>query len=57
MKYHSLERTTFVFYNKILMANYWNIEGLPHKGWIYETNIDLKEDGEDYEICMMCGRE
>ena len=39
------------------MPNHWNIEGLPHKGWIYETIIDLKEDREDYETCMMCGRE
>lgn len=39
------------------MPNFWNIEGVPHKGWIYETIIDLKEDGEDYETCMMCGRE
>jgi hypothetical protein len=39
------------------MANYWNTAGVPHKGWVYETIIDLKEDGEDYETCMMCGRE
>lgn len=39
------------------MANYWNISGVPHKGWVYETIIDLKEDGQDYETCMMCGQE
>lgn len=39
------------------MSNYWNTAGIPHKGWEYETIIDLKEEGEDYETCMMCGRE
>lgn len=39
------------------MSNHWNLAGVPHKGWQYETIIDLKEDGEDYETCMMCGRE
>jgi len=39
------------------MANYWNQEGVPHKGWEYETIIDLRDEGEDYETCMMCGRE
>lgn len=39
------------------MSNYWSTAGIPHKGWEYETVIDLKEEGEDYETCMMCGKE
>jgi len=39
------------------MSNYWNIQGVPHKGWEYETIIDLREVGAEYETCMMCGKE
>lgn len=39
------------------MTNYWNVAGVPHKGWEYETIIDLREEGEDFETCMMCGKE
>lgn len=39
------------------MSNHWNLEGVPHKGWQYETIIDLREEGEQYETCMMCGKE
>jgi hypothetical protein len=39
------------------MANYWNIPGVPHKGWEFDTIIDLCEDEEEYETCMMCGKE
>jgi hypothetical protein len=44
------------------MANYWNQEGVPHKGWSLDTVIDVREDGQeewetDYESCMMCGNE
>uniref|UniRef100_UPI003217519A hypothetical protein n=1 Tax=uncultured Draconibacterium sp. TaxID=1573823 RepID=UPI003217519A len=43
------------------MANYWNQDGIPHKGWILEDVIDVREDGQpewetEYEICMMCGQ-
>lgn len=39
------------------MANYWNLPGVPHKGWDFETILDLQDEGVDYETCMMCGRE
>ena len=44
------------------MANLWNQEGIPHKGWKLIDVIDLKEHfDEDYEIeyehCMMCGHQ
>jgi hypothetical protein len=39
------------------MSNHWNIPGVPHKGWEYETIIDLRDEGEEYETCMMCGKE
>ncbi len=40
------------------MSNYWNISGVPHKGWNLIDVIDVREDGQsedetDYEICMM----
>ncbi len=42
--------------------NYWNQPGIPHKGWVLEDVIDVRENGEtewetDYESCMMCGNE
>ncbi|HVX00594.1 MAG TPA: hypothetical protein VHA52_09205 [Candidatus Babeliaceae bacterium] len=44
------------------MANYWNIAGVPHRGWTLEDVIDVRGDGQaewetDYESCMMCGNE
>ncbi|MDQ6755319.1 MAG: hypothetical protein M3004_00130 [Bacteroidota bacterium] len=44
------------------MSNYWNIPGIPHKGWILMDVIDVREEGQsewetDYETCMMCGNE
>lgn len=44
------------------MAKLWTQSGIPHKGWIIEDVIDIREDGEseddtDYEKCMMCGNE
>lgn len=44
------------------MANYWKLEGIPHKGWTYVDIIDVREDGRyewetEYETCMMCGNE
>jgi len=44
------------------MSNQWKQEGIPHKGWILEDVIDVREDGQDeedtdYETCMMCGNE
>ncbi len=27
------------------MANYWKLEGIPHKGWTYVDIIDVREDG------------
>ncbi len=44
------------------MANFWNIPGVPHKGWILMDVIDVREEGQseeetDYEVCMMCGNE
>ena len=39
------------------MSNHWNLAGVPNKGWEYETIIDLREEGEEYETCMMCGKE
>lgn len=44
------------------MANLWNQEGIPHKGWKLIDVIDLKahidEDYDiDYEHCMMCGHQ
>jgi len=42
--------------------NYWNQEGIPHKGWDLDDVIDVRENGEEeweanYETCMMCGKE
>ncbi len=44
------------------MSNYWNKSEIPHKGWILEDVIDIREDGQsveetDYETCMMCNNE
>jgi len=44
------------------MSNYWNIPGVPHKGWELDDVIDIRSDGQsecetDYESCMMCGKE
>lgn len=44
------------------MSNYWNISGVPHKGWSLIDVIDVREGGQgeddtDYETCMMCGKE
>lgn len=44
------------------MGNYWNISGVPHKGWNLIDVIDVREDGQsedetNYETCMMCGNE
>lgn len=44
------------------MSNYWNIPGVPHKGWVLVNVIDVREDGQsewetDYETCMMCGHD
>lgn len=43
------------------MANLWNQEGIPHKGWHLEDVIDVREEGQsewetEYETCMMCGQ-
>lgn len=44
------------------MANFWNKNDLPHKGWILLDVEDIRgedksEDEADYETCMMCGQE
>ncbi len=44
------------------MSNYWNIPGVPHRGWTLVDVIDIREDGQsedetDYQVCMMCGNE
>src|SRR5437868_6246740 len=44
------------------MSNYWNIEGMPHKGWVLKDVFDVREDGQavdetEYETCMMCNNE
>lgn len=44
------------------MANHWNQQGIPHKGWELECVEDIREDGQsvdetEYESCMMCGNE
>ena len=44
------------------MSNYWNTSGIPHRGWILENVIDIREDGQsieetEYETCMMCNNE
>lgn len=44
------------------MGNLWKQPGIPHKGWIQEDVIDIREDGQPewdtpYETCMMCGNE
>jgi hypothetical protein len=44
------------------MSNYWNQQGIPHRGWTLEDVFDVREDGQDewetnYETCMMCGKE
>jgi len=44
------------------MSNYWNKSEIPHKGWILEDVIDIREDGQsveetEYETCMMCNNE
>lgn len=44
------------------MSNYWNIPGIPRKGWTSENVSDVRADGQsvedtDYEICMMCNKE
>jgi len=43
------------------MANLWNQQSVPHKGWQLEDVIDVREWGQpesetDYETCMMCGQ-
>lgn len=37
------------------MLNYWKLPGIPQKGWEFVIIIDLREEGKDYETCMMCG--
>ncbi len=42
--------------------NYWNQQGVPHKGWDLDDVFDVRENGEEeweavYETCMMCGKE
>lgn len=41
--------------------NYWNQEGIPHKGWDLKDVIDTLASGATwdipYETCMMCGKE
>jgi hypothetical protein len=44
------------------MSNEWNLPNIPHKGWVLEDVIDIREDGKtpdetDYETCMMCNNE
>jgi len=44
------------------MTNFWNVPGVPHKGWTLVDVIDLAADGAsywngEYETCMMCGKE
>ena len=44
------------------MANYWNQQGIPHRGWTLDDVIDIRDNGQeewetDYESCMMCGNE
>ena len=44
------------------MPNYWNIPGVPHKGWILQDVVDIREDWQTesdtpYKTCMMCGHE
>jgi hypothetical protein len=44
------------------MSNKWNLPNIPHKGWVLENVIDIREDGKsaaetDYKICMMCNNE
>ncbi|NBA88907.1 hypothetical protein GVN16_24240 [Emticicia sp. CRIBPO] len=44
------------------MANYWNRNSIPHKGWTLIDVIDIREEGQkesetEYETCMMCGNE
>lgn len=44
------------------MSNKWNLPNIPHKGWILQDVIDIREDGQtveetDYETCMMCNNE
>lgn len=44
------------------MSNRWNIPNIPHKGWILQDVIDVREDGQsvdetEYETCMMCNNE
>jgi hypothetical protein len=44
------------------MPNFWNIEGIPHKGWTLQDTYDVREDGQseaetEYETCMMCNNE
>src|SRR5574344_293297 len=44
------------------MPNWWNQIGVPHKGWVLNEVIDIREDGQSaeetpYETCMMCGNE
>lgn len=44
------------------MANHWNLEGIPHKGWVLQAVYDVRGGGETeeeahYETCMMCNNE
>ncbi|MEP7144796.1 MAG: hypothetical protein ABI707_18070 [Ferruginibacter sp.] len=44
------------------MPNFWNIEGIPHKGWALKAVYDVREGGQSedetaYETCMMCNNE
>lgn len=44
------------------MSNKWNLPNIPHKGWIIQDVIDIREDGQsveetEYETCMMCNNE
>lgn len=44
------------------MPNFWNIEGIPHKGWVLKEVYDVRADGRSpeetgYGTCMMCNNE
>ena len=35
----------------------WDSAGIPHKGWKYLWCEDVRDYGEDYETCEMCGND
>lgn len=37
--------------------NRWDEEGVPQRGWECVNVYDLKESGQDYATCEMCGKE